>query len=187
MAIHIDNFLCEFIELFLTNFQKIFCDFKKGDEMFHVSTPEHGHWNWYNISPITLYRIFFLKKITIDANRKTDPSLPPAASEKYILQLKIKPSPNLKTATISELLKFNKIIAKITYNCSKLKFQKLLSDLKLICSYRCILSNLTDGGSQGLYLVFLVGDNDHWQSNGLNQITWSSVAVETLAMLDVGL
>ena len=61
-----------------------------------------------------------------------------------------------------------------------------LEHLKIVASF----ANLADGGFQGGYILFLVGNNNKylpiaWQSKHIRKVVKSTLAAETLAMVDM--
>ena len=66
----------------------------------------------------------------------------------------------IKTWTIQDILQVNKIIGRAKSSKIKLKFQHLGEnhDLKLMVFSDAAMGNLADGGSQGGYLIPLVGE-----------------------------
>ena len=65
-----------------------------------------------------------------------------------------------------------------------------LEQLKIVAYSDASFGNLTDGGSQGGYILFLVGNNDKhmpiaWQSKSIRRIIKSTLAAETLTMVDL--
>ena len=97
---------------------------------------------------------------------------------------------NPSRATINELTRCNKIISKVKGIDLKLPYQKLQGNLKIVVYTDASFGNLTDGSSQGAYLIFLVGNNDwcnllSWQSKRLKRIARSFLAAaEAIVMLD---
>ena len=96
---------------------------------------------------------------------------------------------SLNNATVFEIKLCNKIISKIKNNKITLKYKKLVNNLKLFVYTDASFGNLKDGGSQGAYLVFLLDESDicnliTWQSKWLKRIPRSSLAAETIALLD---
>ena len=62
--------------------------------------------------------------------------------------------------------------------------------LQIIAYSDASFANLTDGGSQGGYIIFLVGNNNQympiaWQSKHIKRIVKSTLGAETLAMVDL--
>ena len=95
----------------------------------------------------------------------------------------------LENATVEDIKYCNKIISKVTSNSYELKYQKLDGNIKLFAYTDASFANLKNGGSQGSYLIFLVGENGlcnllSWQSKKLKRVARSSLTAETLAMLD---
>ena len=65
-----------------------------------------------------------------------------------------------------------------------------LEQLKIVTHSDTSFGNLTDGGSQGGYIHFLVGNNDKympiaWQSKRIRRVIKSTLPAETLAMVDL--
>ena len=65
-----------------------------------------------------------------------------------------------------------------------------LNELSLIAYSDASFANLPDGGSQGGYIIFVVGKNGayfplHWQSKRIRRVVKSTQAAETLAMVDL--
>ena len=64
------------------------------------------------------------------------------------------------------------------------------SELSIIGYSDASFANLDDGGSQGGYIIFVVGKNGkhfplHWQSKRIRRVVKSTQASETLAMVDL--
>ena len=65
-----------------------------------------------------------------------------------------------------------------------------LKHLKIVAYSDASFGNLTDGSSQGGYIIFLVGSNDKympiaWQSKCVRRVVKSTLAAEILAMVDM--
>ena len=65
-----------------------------------------------------------------------------------------------------------------------------LENIKLVGFSDASFANLRDGGSQGGYIIFVVGDNKKympiaWQSRRIRRVVKSTLAAETLAMVDL--
>lgn len=96
---------------------------------------------------------------------------------------------DLKDATIQTIHGANRMQ---TYYKSKnmvLSFQHLGSDggLKMILYSDASFGNLSDGGTQGGYLIVLMGKHGnfsplYWQSKIVKRIVWSTLGGETLAV-----
>ena len=98
-------------------------------------------------------------------------------------------STSLKNGTVSLLMKANKVIKKAMYNEVFLHFPVLdLSQLTLRCYADASYGNLNDGGSQGgFYLELVSGSNSaplEWQSKRLRRVAHSTLAAETIAMVE---
>lgn len=98
---------------------------------------------------------------------------------------------NFKNALVRDLVACNKIVRKAKSNRVSLKYSNLglNSDLKLVVFTDAAFANLSDGGSQGAHLVFLVGKNGKcnllsWKSKRIRRVVRSTLAAETLAMSD---
>ena len=211
MTIHVDDFLCTgdngFIESFISKLQENFAVGKIETKCFKYLGLNIKHEG--NI--VTLDQQNYvdnLSKIDIDIERRKNLTAPLTTYEKEILQSKIgqllwlcnqtRPdisfhisnlASNLNRATINQLIHCNKIISKVKSNNLKLQYQKLQGDLKLVVYTDASFGNLNDGGSQGAYLIFFVASNGccnllSWQSKRLKRIARSSLAAETIAMLD---
>ena len=97
----------------------------------------------------------------------------------------------LKERKVESILQVNKSVRKAKKISSKLIVPNLddLQKLKIVAYRDASFGALTDGGSQGGYVVFLVGQNKNyvplaWQSRKLKRVVKSSQAAETLAMVD---
>ena len=95
----------------------------------------------------------------------------------------------LNNAAISDVMALNKVIRKAKNDILNLKFCEIGRNEKLLCFTDAAFGNLPDGGSQGGYLIFLVGENGKcsllsWQSKRLKRVVRSSLAAESLAMSD---
>ena len=86
----------------------------------------------------------------------------------------------------------NKNIVKAKKEKSRICIPNLgnLSELSIIAYSDASFANLEDGGSQGGYIIFVVGSNGnyfplHWQSKRIRRIVKSTQAAEALAMVDL--
>ena len=98
----------------------------------------------------------------------------------------------LKTGTVESIRQVNKVIKKAKRVKSQLVIPDLgdLHDLKIVAYGDSSFSNLSDGGSQGGYIIFLVGSNKRyfplsWQSRRIRRLCKSTQAAETLALVDL--
>ena len=209
IGIHVDDFLCagenSFMSSIRTKLNESFLLGKEEVECFHflglnLKTEcntillDQNHYI-DNISKINL-TVFNDDKYSLNENEKSilqtkigqllwvcNPTRPDITFDTSTLA-----SP-LNNATISEIKLCDKIISKIKNNKITLKYKKLVNDLKLFVYTDASLGNLKDVGSQGAYLVFLLDESDNcslvtWQSKRLKRILRSSLADETIAMLD---
>ena len=96
----------------------------------------------------------------------------------------------IKSAKIYDLMRANKIVKLVKDNEVFVKYSALrnASSLVIECYSDASYGNLTDGGSQGGYLIF-VGDGSvsnmiSWQSRRIRRVVKSTLAAEALALLD---
>lgn len=94
-------------------------------------------------------------------------------------------------ATVNDVLKANKLLKKAKQENISLSFgvPGKLDKLKFVCFNDASLGNLKDGGSQGGYVIYLVGENETsspimWQSKKLRRIVKSAMAAETLVQVE---
>ena len=85
----------------------------------------------------------------------------------------------------------NKALTYLKQDSLQIKYKQLGKDdnLKLIIYADASHGNLSDGGSQLGYLIFLVGENQksclvNWQSKHIKHVVRSSLSAETLALDD---
>ena len=86
----------------------------------------------------------------------------------------------------------NKVFKKAKRVKSQLVIPDLgnLNDLKIVAYGDSSFSNLSDGGSQGGHIIFLVGSKKKyfplsWQSRRIRRLVKSTQAAETLALVDL--
>lgn len=151
-----------------------------------------------------------MQSIPIEKCRQADKSAPINTIEKEQLQSKIgqilwmarqsRPdvifeasylASSLKTATVQTLIDANKVIKNLKSENVSLKFQYLgpNDNVKLLMFSDSSLGNLPDGGTQGGHFIALVGENGiisplTWTSKRTRRIVRSTLAAETLAMVD---
>jgi len=102
---------------------------------------------------------------------------------------------NYSRATVQDLLDVNKVLKRIALDRLTLKFQPLKGEVSLVIFTDASFGNLPDGGTQGGYLVLLVGEGGKfspicWNSKRVRRVVRSTLAGETLAMsegVDVGI
>jgi len=97
----------------------------------------------------------------------------------------------LKEAEVADLLRLNKVIARLKSDQFKLFYPKLegLEQCRLDCYADASFANLSDCGSQGGFVIFLrdsAGKSSpiFWQSKKIRRVVKSTLAAETLALVD---
>ena len=100
-------------------------------------------------------------------------------------------STSLSRATVEEVLRANKVLKRIQQRPVMLKFCELEEpeQLNIECYSDASFGNLQGGGSQGGYIVFLADNRGckclvSWQSRKVRRVVKSTLAAETLALLD---
>ena len=96
---------------------------------------------------------------------------------------------NFKNASSKDIQLLNKTIKKVHEFPAHINFFNLGKVKKIVVYTDASLGNLPDGGSQGAYLIFLVGENGKsnlvsWQSKRLKRVARSSLTAETIGMSD---
>lgn len=98
----------------------------------------------------------------------------------------------LKQSNVECIKHANRVVKKAKKEKSQVDIPDLgdLSHLKIVAYSDASFANLTDGGSQGGYIIFLVGNNHKytpitWQSKRIRRVVKSTLAAETLAMVDM--
>ena len=101
-------------------------------------------------------------------------------------------SSTLKRENVECLKQANKVVKKAKKEKSHIDIPDLgnLKHLKIVAYSNASFGTLTDGGSHGGYTIFLVGSNDKympiaWQSKHVRRVVKSTLAAETLAMVDM--
>ena len=97
----------------------------------------------------------------------------------------------IKNARVKDLLKANKTLKYLNNTHTNIKFPKMssLKDLKIVMYSDASFMNLSDGGSQGGFVVFLSDNKDtccplSWKSTKIKRIVRSTLAAETLAFTE---
>ena len=99
-------------------------------------------------------------------------------------------SAKIKTVTIADIKETNKIIKLVKQNKSFITFPSLhLPSTKVVMYSNASFNNITDGNSQGGYIVFLSDKHNNsspiaWKSTKLCHIARSTLAAETLAFTE---
>ena len=94
---------------------------------------------------------------------------------------------SLKNATYKDIANINKVIRKVKNHHLSLQFFGLGKATKIVAYTDAAFANLSDGGSQGAYLIFLVNKSGHcsllsWKSKRIVRIVRSALAAECLAL-----
>ena len=79
----------------------------------------------------------------------------------------------LHISTIEDLKRVNKIIRKVQAEQVCLNFHDLGEQVELLLFSDASFGNLSDGGSQGGYVILLKGQNGK-----INPVTWQSEKIE---------
>ena len=98
---------------------------------------------------------------------------------------------NIKNATVSDMLEANKVLKKLQ-NDVKLNLPPLddINSLKFVVHSDASYANLSDGGSQGGYVIFLSDSVSNklspvaWQSRRIKRVVKSTLAAEMLALVE---
>ena len=103
-------------------------------------------------------------------------------------------SVSYKRATLKDIKHLNKVIRRAKDQEVVLTFDKKIGtkmdDCSIICYADASFKNLSDGGSQGGFLIFLYNENTNclipiqWQSKRIKRIVRSALAAECLALQD---
>ena len=98
----------------------------------------------------------------------------------------------LKQENVECIRQINRTIKKAKKEKSQIHIPNLGNPklLQIIAYSNASFANLTDGGSQGGYIIFLVDNNNQympiaWQSKSIKRIVKSTLSAETLAMVDL--
>ena len=93
----------------------------------------------------------------------------------------------LNHSKVDDILKANKLLLKAKSENILLRFGLLdpIENFKIVCCNDTSLGNLKDAGSQGGFIICLVGENNvssptMWKSKTLPRLVKSAMAVETL-------
>ena len=100
-------------------------------------------------------------------------------------------SVSLKEATMTDLLRLNKVVERVTKDSVKVSFPKIqsLESCQLECYTDAAFGNLPNSGSQGGIIIFLKDELGQkcpifWQSRKLKRVIQSTLAAETLALVE---
>ena len=117
------------------------------------------------------------------------------------LATQTRPDLSYDVSALSSILKLENVecIKQINRTVKKAKKEKCQIDIpdlgnptsiQIVAYSDASFANLTDGGSQGGFIIFLLGNNNRympiaWQSKRVKRIVKSTLAAETLAMVDM--
>ena len=211
MVLHIDDTLWAGNELFASQI------IKPLKEKFSVSAEEHNNMTYLglsiksNIGSAKLdldHYVQRLQEIQISPDRNSDDTL----TGKETNQLRVlsgqlnwlsaqsRPDVSfnscqiacsIKNAKVSDIKYANKAVRKVKGSNYHLTYLPLGTPelWKIISFSDASWGNLPDGGSQGAYLIFLVGEGGtanliSWQSRRVRRVARSTIAAETLAAMD---
>ena len=100
-------------------------------------------------------------------------------------------SGHCRNATVADSVRLNKIISRVIGDYFCLLFEKLSSveDCIIECFSDASFGNLSDGGSQGGFVIFLKDKKKrrcpiYWQSRKLRRVVKSTLSAETLALVE---
>ena len=100
-------------------------------------------------------------------------------------------SVSIKKATIADLLRLNKVVDRVVKDSVKLLFPRIqsLESCSIECYTDAAFANLSTGGSQGGLIIFLKDSTGlrcpiFWQSRKLKRVVKSTLAAETLALVE---
>lgn len=100
-------------------------------------------------------------------------------------------SGSFKNATVADIKKVNKLVDRVKHQAVKIVFPKMknIENCQLVCYSDASWANLPSEGSQGGMLIMLRDEDGnqcpiHWQSRKIRRVVKSTLAAETLALLD---
>lgn len=100
-------------------------------------------------------------------------------------------SGSVQKATVGDIVRLNKVISRVTSECLKIGVPRMnrIEDCVLECYTDSSFANLSGGGSQGGHIIFLKDAEGKrcpifWKSRKIRRIVKSTLAAETLALLD---
>ena len=98
----------------------------------------------------------------------------------------------LKQENVESIKQANRTVKKAKKEKSQIDIPDLGNPehLQIVAYSDASFANLKDGGSQGGYIIFLLGSNNKympiaWQSKRIRRVVKSTLAAETLAMVDM--
>ena len=92
--------------------------------------------------------------------------------------------------TMGDLMEANKVVKRVKTDQISLFFPELKGEIHLECFSDAAFANLCDSGSQGGFLIFLKDEIGNrcpimWKSKKIRRVVTSTLAAETLALLEV--
>ena len=209
LAVHVDDFLWAGSEIFEINV------ISKVKEVFNVGKEASESFKYLGLGlnqcddKIILSQkdyVNVLKTVSVDRKRMKDSQLTPA--EQTILRSKVgqllwlarqtRPdiafdiaiiASKLKTSTVEDLKRANKLLRKVKNDTVSLQFKDLGEHVELMLFSDASFGNLPDGGSQGGFVMLLLGENGNvnpvtWQSKKIRRVVRNTLSSEALALAD---
>ena len=100
-------------------------------------------------------------------------------------------SVSFSRATVSDLLRLNKVVSRVATDNIRLYFPEItpLEECYIECFSDASFANLCDNGSQGAFILFLRDEKGshcpiYWQTREICRVVKSTLAAETLALLE---
>ncbi|CAG2237353.1 unnamed protein product [Mytilus edulis] len=209
LAVHVDDFLWAGTNLFeteiISKIREKFSVGKEASESFKYLGLGLSHADDKIILSQTDY-VEVLKTVSIDRKRPNDSQL--SSVEQTVLRSKVgqllwlakqtRPdiafdiamiASKLKTSTIEDFKRVNKLLRKVRNDPVSLHFKELGEHVELLLYTDASFGNLPDGGSQGGFVIMLLGENGKinpitWQSKKIRRVVRSTLASEALALAD---
>ncbi|VDI03502.1 Hypothetical predicted protein [Mytilus galloprovincialis] len=93
------------------------------------------------------------------------------------------------TSTVEDFKRVNKLLRKVRNDPVSLHFKELGEHVELLLYTDASFGNLPDGGSQGGFVIMLLGENGKinpitWQSKKIRRVVRCTLASEALALAD---
>ena len=209
LAVHVDDFLWAGTHLFekevISRIRDVFSVGKEASESFKYLGLGLSQTNDRIILSQKDY-VDMLNTVSIDRKRAKDSQL--SSAEQTILRSKVgqllwlakqtRPdiafdiamtASKLKTSTIEDLKRVNKLLRKVRNDPVSLNFKELGEHVELLLYSDASFGNLPDGGSQGGFVIMALGETGKvnpvtWQSKKIRRVVRSTLASEALALAD---
>ena len=96
----------------------------------------------------------------------------------------------LNKCTVGDMIDANKVVKRVKTDQVRIVIPTLKNGLNLICYSDASFANLNDYGSQGGFIIFLADNEGNrcpvlWKSKKIRRIVKSTLAAETMALLEV--